>query len=91
VFVKSIEQNQYDTIIEGSTEYEDGETGMINCIEKYCEENNVDLVAGYAAYDYYINKKALQAGIPLIVIEGHKKLSDCFSSNYINWKCNKVR
>lgn len=33
---------------------------------------------------------ALDAGIPLSVIEGKTKLNDHFSENYINYKCNRI-
>jgi hypothetical protein len=87
--MKSIKQALYENIIRNAIDYEDGETGMINCVERYCEDHNVDLVIGYEAYDYYIKKEALEVGIPISVIKGKKKLSECFSENYINWKSNK--
>jgi hypothetical protein len=86
--MNSFKQALYENIIKNAADYEDGETGLISCVEKYCEEHNVDLAIGYEAYDYYIKKKALAAGIPLSVIEEKKKLSECFSQDYINWKCN---
>jgi hypothetical protein len=33
--------------------------------------------------------EAIQAGIPRSVVAGKTKLSDHFSEDYINWKCNK--
>lgn len=34
-------------------------------------------------------KLALEYGIPLSVVRGETKLSDHFSKEYINWKCNR--
>ena len=87
--MKGFKEALYESIIKNANEYEDGETGLINCVEKYCEEHSVDLALGYEAYDYYVKKEALAAGIPLLVVGGKKKLSECFSQDYINWKCNK--
>jgi hypothetical protein len=36
----------------------------------------------------YMRQSALEAGIPLSVVEGKTKLSDHFSERYINEQCN---
>lgn len=35
------------------------------------------------------DEDALAAGIPLSVIDGKTRLSDHFSKEYIDWRCNK--
>jgi hypothetical protein len=39
--------------------------------------------------DEEFEKRALEHGIPLSVIRSETKLSDHFSKEYINWKCNR--
>lgn len=40
-------------------------------------------------WDDWQKQSALEAGIPLSVIEGRTKLGDHFSEGYINFKCNR--
>ena len=39
--------------------------------------------------DKYHYESAILAGIPKSVVDGHTNLSDHFSKEYINFKCNK--
>jgi hypothetical protein len=90
VKMKTFKQALYDSIIKNASEYEDGETGLHNCVEKYCKEYNIDLNIGSEAYEYYVKKEALSAGIPLGVVEVRIKLTDFFSKEYIDWKTNNI-
>lgn len=44
-----------------------------------------------ACYQKWFVRSALEAGIPLSVIEGKTKLSDHWSQAYIDYKCGKTR
>jgi hypothetical protein len=70
------------TIIELAVDVEDGETGTGRCIEQVCKELRE------AAQREAFKQSALDAGIPLSVIEGRTKLSDHFSEDYIDFKCD---
>ncbi len=47
------------------------------------------LQSGCPRCEREMRDSALAAGIPLSVIEGHTKLSDHFSAEYIAWKAGK--
>lgn len=72
-----------EKIIEGAADYEDGETGMSRCVELYCKDRGIDEQIAEKAYQIWFTREARGAGIPLSVIEGKTKLSDHFSSEYI--------
>jgi len=54
---------------------------MENQLDKCCEDETL--------CENCEKQAALQAGIPLSVIEGKTKLSDHFSEDYINWKTGR--
>lgn len=87
--MNNIRSALYENIIKKASEYEDGTMGITQCVEKYCEECNLDSNLAEQALEYFYKKEALAAGIPLSVIEGKTKLTDHFSEDYINWKCNR--
>lgn len=76
-------------IINGAIEYEDGETGEDRCIERYCEDNGIDEEICELAQQIAFERSASQAGIPLKVIRGEKKLKEVFSKEYINYQTGK--
>ena len=73
-------------IIDGAISYEDGETGEHECIHRYCEDNNIDEETCELAQKIAFERGASQAGIPLKVIRGEKKLNEMFSKDYIRFK-----
>lgn len=70
-------------------EYEDGTVGTYDCVEFYIEDNGLDHLDVDEIIEEYDKLEALSCGIPLSVINGEKKLSDCFSKDYINYKTNR--
>lgn len=76
-------------IIDGASDYADVDMPMHKCIEKYCLDNGIPEEVGDEAYDLASRDNALEAGIPLSVIEGKTKLTDHFSQEYIDQQCNK--
>lgn len=56
--------------------YEDGETGMAGCIDLYAEENDVNRSMADFLTEYAHLQGALEAGIPLAVVLGQRKLND---------------
>lgn len=77
-------ESKIDQIIEGSWDYCDGETSADDCIEKYCLDNFIDAETMKRAQKESFKRGALEAGIPLSVIEGRTKLKDHFSQDYID-------
>jgi len=73
-------------ILAGAADIEDGETGADRCIEIYCEQHGFSKETAEKAQQEAFKIGALEAGIPLSVIEGKTKLSDHFSQDYINAK-----
>jgi hypothetical protein len=86
--MSDIKVNLYLSIIKNAEQYEDGSLGLTRCVEIYCEEHDVSLNDGYEAVAWHEMNQALSHGVPLSVIKGDSKLSDHFSLDYINWKCN---
>lgn len=78
-----------NVIIQGAIEYEDGEMGEAKCIRAYCRDHGIDESVAERAILEAHKQGALDAGIPLSVIEGRTKLSDHFSPEYINDKCGR--
>ena len=78
-----------NAIIEGAWEYEDGETGTEKCIRAYCRDHGIDESIAEQAVREAFKQGALEAGIPLSVVEGRSKLSDHFSPEYISDKCGR--
>jgi len=72
-------------------EFGDGETNIDDCILQYCKLYGINNKTCEAAQTKAFQDEALSHGIPLSVIQGKKKLSDIFSSDYINYKCNKKK
>ena len=70
-----------------SSEYEDGTLGIEECLNLYLEDNNLPYDASEIA-EQYIKNEALSCGIPKSVINGDKKLSECFSKDYIQSQVN---
>lgn len=69
-------------------EYEDGTIGVDRCIELYAENNNLSEHWIEFLQNYCFIQGALDAGIPLDIIFGQRELSEVFSKEYIDWKCN---
>ena len=79
-----------EKIIKEASSNCDEETGLHICIARYCEENGIDDEdIQDDAYQLSFKRSALEAGIPLSVIEGKTTLRDHFSQEYIDFKCNK--
>lgn len=76
-------------IIKYSIAYEDGETGTNACIDQFCQAHGLNAETAELAKKEAFKQGALEAGIPISVIEGKTKLSDHFSETYINNQCNK--
>jgi len=79
-------KDRLNYIINKAAEYEDGETGLDLCIKMYCEDEGINEEVCEAAQRLAHRQGALEAGIPLSVINGNKKLTDLFSKDYINFK-----
>lgn len=77
----------FKVIYDGAVEYEDGETGMDRCIELFCEDNTIDDQTCEWVQRVAFIKGATEAGIPLQVALGKKKLTDYFSQDYIDQQC----
>jgi hypothetical protein len=79
-------EEMINEIIRLAADLEDGETGTYKCITLACLE-----LAEEAVETSY-RQSALEAGIPLAVIEGKAKLTDYFSQEYIDSQAgrNKV-
>lgn len=84
-----IDQAFYNQVISESMDYQEDETGMFEAIRHYCELNGIDSEVAEEIIDRYDLQMALDAGIPLSVATGKKKLSECFSREYINHMCNR--
>jgi hypothetical protein len=75
-----------EQIISGAIDLEDGETGINKCIDWFCKENSICQDLADKAKHEAFKQGAIEAGIPLLVIEGKTKLTDHFSKEYINFK-----
>lgn len=64
-----------DWIIESASDLEDGEMGMDKCIEEFCTQHNLSDEACEIAQKRAFKLAALEAGIPLEVVEGKRKLN----------------
>jgi hypothetical protein len=84
-----IGQAFYNQVINESMDYQDNETGMFSAIRHYCELNGIDEQVAEEIIDRYELQLALDVGVPLSVATGKKKLSECFSREYINHMCNR--
>jgi hypothetical protein len=82
-------KNLYNEIINGAIEFEDGETGMLQCIELYCEENGISPDTAEMVQDLWFETEAVNNGIPRDVARCKAKLTDFFSREYIDFKTNK--
>lgn len=83
-------KNIIDKIIEESQDFADEDTSIFECIKLYCKKHKInEKLMEQAQRTAFVNG-ALEAGIPLSVIEGKTKLTDHFSQEYINKQCNKV-
>lgn len=63
-----------ETIIEKSSNYKDGETGIYKCCLQYCTDNNLDKSLAEKAAALWCERESLIHGIPLEVILGKAKL-----------------
>lgn len=88
----------YNIIIQCAIEHEDGTIGLDNCLEYVGSQlKQIAPTIVHTKIDELIEKiqakefvdGALNTGIPLSVIKGHTKLTDHFTIDYINSKCNK--
>ncbi len=73
-----------DRLIKAAAEYEDGESGIDACIDQYCADNGIHEAVCEVAKRRAYTQGALEAGIPLSVIEGKTKLTDHFSQSQID-------
>lgn len=78
-------------IIDESASYEDGTLGVDGCIYAYCRDWGIPEYHAIAACKQAEEEGALAAGIPLKVVQGEKKLTDCFSQDYIDFMTNKAK
>lgn len=76
-------------IIDGSIEFADIDVGQDECIDLYCEEYGISECIAEQAKALAFKQGALEAGIPLAVIEGRASINDYFSDDYIRWKAGK--
>jgi len=70
-------------------ENSDGETDTFTLVEQYCERFGIPDDLYEKICQEIWKQEALDAGIPLSVIEGKTKLSDHFSPEYITQQCGK--
>lgn len=85
------EKKLFDMIYQGALEYEDGEVGVNTCIEMFCEDNQIDDQTCEWAQEVAFVKAGLEAGVPLEVITGEKKLSEVFPKDYIDYRSNNKK
>jgi hypothetical protein len=78
-----------ETMIDEAGKYEDGETGMVRCMEMYCLDKGISKTLGDKALELWWTRSAQEAGIPMSVIKGKTKLTDHFSQEYIDFQANK--
>lgn len=78
-------------VIKGSSDYADIDICASKAIELYCEDNGLSQEIAEAANYLFEKEEALNAGIPLSVIEGKTKLTDHFSQEYIDFQCGKSK
>jgi len=76
-------------IIDKSGNYADVDVSVNECIELYCQDNNISNKIMSLAQDLAFRQGAIAAGISISVIEGKTKLSDHFSKQFILYQCNK--
>ena len=81
----------FEKIIAGSREYADYDVSWSECIERYCEDNNIPQEIGDQAYHIYLRREAISHGIPASVVDGKTKLTDHFSQEYINEQCGRTK
>jgi hypothetical protein len=62
------------------------------CGKALSEDHHSDESGDYCwpCYEAAMKQSALDAGIPLSVIEGKTKLSDHFSKEYIEYRCGRT-
>lgn len=58
----------YRWMVEKSSEYEDGDTGVFGCMETLCRATGVPEEVGEWAAEIYAARSAWESGIPLTVI-----------------------
>ncbi len=71
-------------VMAGSVDLEDGEMGIIKCCEYYCLQHGLSQDYAYEAAKRLYREGAIEAGIPVAVVDGKAKLRDFFSEEYIN-------
>jgi hypothetical protein len=76
-------------IIKESEQYADIDMDVTKCIEQYCQENNIPEEIAEKAIELAYRNEAINAGIPISVIEGRTKLTDHFTKEYIDFKTNR--
>jgi hypothetical protein len=64
------------SISRAAADYEDGETGIAECIRLYCQDKGIDDETCEAAVEEAFIQGALSAGIPYAVIMGERKLKE---------------
>lgn len=78
----------FNKVMQWVADNSDGETSTDSLIETYGKDNNIsdEIIEGIQKRAF--TEAALDAGIPLSVIEGKTKLSDHFSKEYIDFQKN---
>jgi hypothetical protein len=83
LFKSDIEEKLFYWLENRAAQLEDGETGMRKCVELLCERMDLPDEVSDWVIDIGTTLAALEAGIPLSVIQRKTKLSDHFSPEYI--------
>ena len=89
LFRSETERALYNRLLEMCAGYEDGETGIHKCMDMACEALGLPEEVASWAGGIYMTESALDAGIPLSVIEGKTKLSDHFTKEQIKAETNE--
>ena len=84
IFESEIEEKLFYWLEAQAADLEDGETGMRKCVAILCERLKLPQDVAEWIIDKGVTLAALDAGIPLSVIQRKTKLSDHFSKEYID-------
>jgi len=89
LFASKTEGLFFEWLSKKAGDIEDGETGTAKCFEIACEVAELPEEITEWAAEIAMTQSALNAGIPLSVIQGKTKLKDHFSQEYIDHMRNK--
>jgi len=79
----------FNWIDDGAANLSDGETQHHVCIKDFCVTHGLNEAIQDWATKESNTRSALDAGIPLSVIQGKTELREHFSQDYIDWKRSK--